>query len=110
MGSVGFGGGVSGAIADGWMNTRRPGSQRPYPISTRILDFGETYDCKLPEHQKTNAPPPYVSDLRGLRVTSDTDRQATMDAEIDAVIEQRFAATLKTGRPGVKLGTLGFTL
>jgi hypothetical protein len=27
IGSIGFGGSVSGAIADGWMNTWRPGSQ-----------------------------------------------------------------------------------
>ena len=27
IGSMGFGGSESGAIADGWMNTRRPGSQ-----------------------------------------------------------------------------------
>ena len=85
-------------------------AQRPYPISTRILDFSETYDRKLPEHTQADVPPPYVTDLRDLPVTSDADRRATMDAEIDAVIEQRFADDLKAGRPGVKLGTLALSL
>ena len=30
-------------------------SGRPYPVSTRILDFGSTYRTKLPEH--TSAEP-----------------------------------------------------
>jgi Helicase HerA, central domain len=85
-------------------------AQRPYPISTRILDFGETYDHKLPKHTDHHRPPPYVSSLRGQGITSATDRRKAIDAEIDIVIEQRFSENLKLGRPGVKLGTLAKTI
>jgi hypothetical protein len=81
-------------------------SGRPYPVSTRILDFGSTYRVKLPHHEA--GAPPWAVGVHNQLIASSQDKRDALDAAIDAALAP-YADRLKSAA-GVPLGELGRVL
>jgi hypothetical protein len=81
-------------------------SGRPYPISTRILDFARTYPVKLPDHDADETP--YAASLATRTFVSGQQAREALATDIDEAV-LGFEAQLKTEN-GVPIGTLGASL
>lgn len=85
-------------------------SERPYPISVRILDFQRTYPHLLREEAAPfDDTQPYTTALGELEIVSTEAERNAMEDEIDALVTAEFLDALAES-PGVRLGRLGNVL
>jgi hypothetical protein len=81
-------------------------SGRPYPISTRVLDFARAYPTKLPEHESDE--PPFAHSYASVEFATAQSQREALDTEIDQAV-RGFESQLLS-ESGVPLGTLGAAL